>query len=64
MRSVVTGVAKALVERVRRRARGGGWACLAPGPLRPPLRGHGATPSGAVTTLMVAVAPWVRKPLL
>jgi hypothetical protein len=49
MGSVKTGVMDAQVGQVRGRARGGGWACRPPGPLRP-LRGHGATPSGAVTT--------------
>jgi hypothetical protein len=49
MGSVNTDVMDAQVGQVCGRARGGGWACRPSGPLRP-LRDHGATPSGAVTT--------------
>jgi hypothetical protein len=61
MVSVVTGVMDAPLGRVRGRARGGGWACRAPGL---PGESHGATPSGGRNDLMVTVAPCVRKLLL
>jgi hypothetical protein len=50
MRSVVTGVAKALVEQVAERTRGGGGPPLRGRTLGLPKESHEATPSGAATT--------------
>jgi hypothetical protein len=63
MGSVVTGAMDALVERVRRRPEGVAGPAGHPDPCGPPA-GSRSHPLGGRNDLMVAVAPWVRKPLL
>jgi hypothetical protein len=61
MLSIVTGVMDTPVERVRGRARGGGWNFRVPGL---PGESHGGHPLGGRNDLMVTVAPRSGKTLL